>query len=258
MTRRGPAARLLPRPPLYSVEPPSAASRTKDDSEIPSSAQEIGDRVVRRYREARSIHIEGRSSRAGHTLDYHHDGSQESFRTICFHGSALYGAFSLHNGRVQEFVPDDPAQPVLEYDAEMDGQIPHLAHPRPLDCVYGQQFALWIGPNSHPMASLQKRLPEARLRGREVVGDRPCDVIEHVRLARAQESDRRVAITQVYYVDAEDFVFRRWDTTADAALQQRIYRVMELCRQAPDIDWDIRAVARLLEQSGTQPRDYHG
>src|SRR5690606_16339288 len=62
------------------------------------SLEEIGTRVERIYREAKFIHIEGTSTREGHTLRYQYDSTQDSLRTISFDGNEIYGAFALHKG----------------------------------------------------------------------------------------------------------------------------------------------------------------
>lgn len=128
---------------------PVVVQTSQAGATIPAvSTREIAEHVHARYRDAKFIHFEELASRNGQSIRYTYDGSPDSLRTIAFHDGSLYGAFSMHNNRVQEFVPEHPQRLLLEYDAEMPDQIPWLVYPRELDCVYGMAFGIWIGPQS--------------------------------------------------------------------------------------------------------------
>lgn len=216
-------------------------SPARGERGAPPSVEEIGDRVERVYREAASIHIEGTSSRQGKSVDYTYDGSQDSFRTIAFVDGALYGAFSLHAGRVQEFVPEHPKRLLLTYDVEeeMPDTIPWLVYPRELDCVYGMMFGLWVGPQSVGETRFGEQIRGSVLRGRKDIGGRLCHVLEWRREAAVDPGERALTIRHVYYIDVEDFVIRRWDTYQNEIHQERVYARMELSPEPGVTDWDI-------------------
>lgn len=203
------------------------------------SPQELADRVEQAYLGAKSIHIKSTAIRGDDRLEIEYDGTQDSFRTICFHEGELYGAFSFDKGRVQEFVPGHPQRLILHYDSEYEDQIPWLVHPRPLDCNYGGQFALWVGPGAASgHAGTIKRIGEGELVGRENINGRACDIVHWTRTVDRGDGTT-LTIRQKYYIDIEDFVFRRYDTWQNELHQVRIYEQMDLGREEERIDLDV-------------------
>lgn len=220
----------------YRLLAPAAAQTPQVSIDV----AEIGRRVERTYRDAKFIHIEGTSTRDGQTLRYQYDSTDDSLRTICFEGDEIYGAFTLNKGRVQEFVPTHPKRLVLCYDSDAENEIPNLVYERPLSCVYGAQFGIWIGPKSRFAESFGERIRGGRLSGREVINDRPCHVIEHVNDFEDAETGKKRRFAHIYYVDVDKFVLRRWDTFQDEIHQQRIYSRMDVTTaDPPEIDWDV-------------------
>lgn len=198
------------------------------------SASIIAERVHARYRNAKFIHIEEIASRNGQSVHYKYDGSRDSLRTLAMHDGSLYGAFSMHNGRVQEFVPEHPHRLLLEYDAEMTDQIPWLVYPRELDCVYGMAFGIWIGPQS--LTRFGERMAESEIHEPQVVNGRACYVLEW---QRGSGEPGSIVVRHIYYVDAVDFVIRRWTTYQNDIRQDREFLKMDLSEQPVECDWDV-------------------
>lgn len=214
-----------------------------------ATLDEIADGYETAHREAQFIHLEGTSTTEdGDRLEYTYTGTRDSFRTICFNGDELYGAFSLHDGRVQEFVPEHPKRLVLTYDAESDTCIPFLVNGRELDCLYGHTFSMWIGENatewSWPM--IGRRIREGQLHEQAFVGDHLCHVVEWNSQASYETSTR--STTFIYYIDTETFALRRMERSlhlirdGEVVVDENwslVYHTMELSAEPQDVEWDI-------------------
>lgn len=232
-----------------------ASTAPTSPAPAPIALRELADRVDRAYREARAIRIEGRTIVGEDVLEYRYDGTHDSFQTLCLHnGDDVYGAFSLHNGRVQEFVPRDRRHMVLTYDAEGDSEIPHLLRPRLLDCHYGVMFGVWIGLKSARPESFARRIREGRSLPPSQVDGRWCHVVEWtVEVPPDNELGfEATTISHVYYIDAEDFVVRRWDTSVGEERRTRVYSVMDLSDDVPDLDWDVWPLVQAALQDKSQ------
>lgn len=211
------------------------ARASPGDVALPSlSAREIAERVHARYRDAKFIHIEEIASRNGQSIRYTYDGTPDSLRTIAFHNGSLYGAFSMHDGRVQEFVPEHPLRLLLEYDAEMPDQIPWLVYPKELDCVYGMAFGIWIGPRS--LTRFGERMSESEILEPQLISGRPCYVLEW---RRGSAESGGLIVRHIYFVDAADFVLRKWTTYQNDIRQDREFLKMDLIEQPVEFDWDV-------------------
>jgi hypothetical protein len=229
-------------------------ARVEQDDSIDVDVNTIADKFDERYRNAKFLHLEGRTvTSMGHDLRYVHDTSRDSLRTVCHSGDELVGAFSMHNGRVQEFVPAHPKRLLLEYDAEDNLQVPNRVYRDERDCFYGFCFVIRIGPETPHRQGYVDRIRECTLKGQEKVGDSTCHVLEWSQL---WPNDQGVEIASVwtYYVDVADFTIRRRhvinSTTRNGEVidrQERDFRydVVRLFDEVPPqaFDWDMRAIA---------------
>ncbi|MBX3321357.1 MAG: hypothetical protein KF757_00050 [Phycisphaeraceae bacterium] len=201
------------------------------------SVKEIGDRVEARYREAKSIRSEGVTERAGHRLEFTYDGTPEALRTLCMYNGEVYGLFSYDRGRIQEFVPGHPQRLVLMYDGEYDDQVGNLVYTRPLDCLYGMQFGLWVGPKS--ILKFGENIRNGRHVRNQQIGEIICYVVEWDRYFEGNEEQSPLHLRHVYYIDTKQFVVRRWDSIRNDDVQTREYSVMEVGSRERVSNWDV-------------------
>lgn len=228
---------------------PQEATRLSDragglDDRLNLTVKEIGDRVEARYRNAKSIRIEGATERAGHRLEFMYEGSQEALRTLCKYKGEVYGLFSFDRGRIQEFVPGHSQRLVLMYDSEYDDQVPNLVYARPLDCLYGMQFGLWVGPKS--ILRFGNNIRNGRHVRNQQIGDRLCYVVEWDRYFEGNEEQSPLHLTHVYYVDSVEYVVRRWDSIRNDDVQTREFSVMDVGSGAVAANWDLQSIVDQL------------
>lgn len=207
----------------------------------PPTVEHIAQQMEQRYLSAAYIEMEGRSERPEEAIEFKYEGTQDSFRTTSWQSGAPYGCFSLHAGRVQEWVPNDPKNLVLCYDAECEeDSISQLVYPRPSDCNYGVMFALWIGSKSPMVASFQTALRQSVISGETSVGKYRCWVLERaLTLAPPDGEKEATVITHIYYIDQSNFILRRWDTKRPNGLQRREYTRVQISDTRPEKDWTV-------------------
>lgn len=214
------------------------------------SLDEIASRLERAYRDARFIEIEGSTSTTGgERLDYRYLGTQESFRTICMRNGAVFAAIALHDGRVQEFVPDHPKRLLMEYDAEIDYAISRRVYHSELDCLWGNHFTLWIGPKSELWPHFSERIRSGQLHEREVINGHLCDVVVWENAYEdIPEIGQQLIHKFTYYIDVQESLIHRIERINTVLDDENMissetwifaFQTMKLRSEIPTINWNV-------------------
>jgi hypothetical protein len=232
-----------------SAPSPSDPQREKHD---------VADRVEATLRQASYLEIEGTI----HQFDLHERGgtmvggrepvtfrsrmAERRFRTDVYRNGGLVAAFSLLDGRIQEYRPAACDRPLLEYDAPYSNGAADSVNHEEYDCLIGTEMQSWVRvePNDDghtPLdhaAFLARTIREAQREADAVVEGQACFVYRRI-FPPLPDDDWRPP-EHALYIDKHTFLVRRWDTLNSGVHRIRYYQLIEARPEPPaDVPWRI-------------------
>lgn len=241
------AAVIQPAPPV--AQPNEGAVRTQS-AEL--SKQEIALRVEETLRTASYLEMRGsvqqyllrgednRVIGGLEPVEFHSWMAPDRLRAEVYKDGALIMAFSLIKGRFQEYRPQSPRRPLIEYDAPKRWGTDDTVLKSDLDCLVASQHQTWAGPHSDRAGYFRQRIEAARQVADQTVVGRRCYVFQEAWSALDEEAGRRVDYEHVTYVDQQTFLVVQWDTTIDGLRRVRLFEPIALNTPIPDeCRWSI-------------------
>jgi hypothetical protein len=181
--------------------------------------------------------------------------AHQRFRTDVYREEKLIAAFSLMDGRIQEYRPQMNDRPLLEYDAPASHGTGDPVSKGEYDCLVGTQTYSWVrvGVDSEFSSVMSQADVFARFirdGHREAdahVSGHDCYVFRRI-FGVVPGSEERMP-EHALYVDKETYVVRRWDTLNSGIHRIRFYHDIRVSGQpVADVVWKITASDRAEER----------
>lgn len=159
--------------------------------------------------------------------------------TRMYEGDTLSLVIEWHGTRAKEYRPLMEKRPVFEYDAPTPSGPDDTIFKSKLDCLIGSYMQTWVGPESEKGSFFRGRIEHGERLADADVNDRMCYVFRETRAYHDESGNETAKVEQVVYVDQENFLVRRWDTTNDGVERIRIYDTTISDTIPSGIEWDL-------------------
>ncbi len=164
---------------------------------------------------------------------------KDRFRTEVYEKDILIEAYSLLDGRIQEYKPTLERRPFIEYDSPRADGTDDAVFNHPFGCYSGAHLATWLGnePN-HRQSFFRRHISDATLLGMEDVQGRPCLVLSHTWEVGERE------LNHTFCIDPSSWLVLAWTSSVDGETRNRSYFDIVTARELPvDVDWSLRPLA---------------
>lgn len=238
------------------------------------SKNEIADKVERTLREAKYLEIAGTvqqfyqgnadPSRVVGGLEpvrFHAHMAPGRLHTEVFKDGVLIAAFSLFNGRCQEYRPAEKDRPLFEFDAPYVNGAAETVSTSPLDCLFASETISWVGvpkgsvdiPAMDKAASMAAKIAEGQQEADMRLGSRDCWVFRRNYHA-TDKNGEQVGGADLVYVDKATCLPVRWETFHHQGIHRvRNYETIRALESAPaDFHWTIEVNAAVGAASAPQ------
>lgn len=255
------------------VSNPSSPVSAADVNSAPSK-EEIGERVEMALRNA--VYLEVTTTVTQEALGGNPDSliagagpyivksimAKGAFKTMVYdENNKLIMAFSVRDGRYQEYRPGLPMRPIFEFDSPYPHGTDNTVETTDQDCIAGGHIFSWAGvpvsdafPKSTDMAWIMRSKIDT---GVEInPGPGVCDQECWVFRRQVPVGDGMV-VEDTIFVDKQTYLVVRWDTLSPGADSPSVARRMRLNdirvrpEIPPDTDWGITAGPKELEEDRT-------
>jgi hypothetical protein len=222
---------------------------------------EVGARVERTLREARYLEMIGTVHQvvqkgdeegvaAGlQPISFHSHMSPESLRSEITKDGKLIAAFSLVDGRVREYRPQEKNRPLFEYDAPYANGAEDTISQTEFDCLFASQIFSWVGvrPGAEiPLvmdkaAMFREQITQGTMESDQYVGDFECWVFRRIIPMTDQTTGEDRSAQNIIFVDKTSFLVVRWDTIFQRIHRIRSCDVARLGQSDMNLEWEIKA-----------------
>ncbi|MEI7457595.1 MAG: hypothetical protein WCK93_12825 [Nitrosomonadales bacterium] len=172
--------------------------------------------------------------------------AKNAFRSEVFKADKLIAAYSLVDGRTQEYRPRQKHRPLFEYDAPHINGIDDCVLHEAEDCLVGTAISnSWVGVSSGP-AEINNGL---WLRTQIEQGVQQADTVEHGHDCYVFYNEFSIdvgAIRHVLYINKQTFLVVRWDTFEPGVQRIRTYDISLLPEVPKNFDWKIKVPKKSL------------